>query len=209
MIRETGTTIGGVTVSRETMAALLTFEGLVRKWSGTINLVSKPSLEDLWDRHIADSAQLFAFCPESARHWADFGSGGGFPGVVIAVLAQELRPGMRVTLVESDQRKAAFLREAARVLNLGLSVIDKRIETLLPLEADVVSARALAPLQDLLGFAATHLRSDGIAVFPKGARHSVELTEARKAWMFDCQLHPSLSDPEAAILVIRNIHRER
>lgn len=209
MIRETEATIGGLTVSRETVAALRTFEGLVRKWSGTINLVSKPSLEDLWDRHIADSAQLFGFCPEKAENWADLGSGGGFPGIVIAVLAQELRPGLHVKLVESDQRKAAFLREVARVLGLSLSVIDERIETLSPLEADVVSARALAPLTDLLAFAATHLRSDGIAVFPKGARHNAELADARRVWMFDCQLHPSLSDSEAAILVIRNIHRER
>jgi len=197
----------GLDVSRETLEALETFEALVRRWNPAINLVSKSTLPTLRERHTLDSAQLFAFCPTSASHWVDLGSGGGFPGIIIAVLARDQRPGLRVTLVESDARKATFLRESARVLGLGLSVMNKRIETLPALNADVLSARALAPLVQLLGFAHTHLREDGLAILPKGGRHADELAEARRKWEFELEAQPSLSDPEAAIFLIRKINR--
>lgn len=199
--------VGGVDVSRETFAALKGLEDLVRKWSPAINLVSKATMSDLWDRHIADSAQLFLLCPPDARAWVDLGSGGGFPGLVLAAIAREQHPGLKFTLVEADQRKATFLRQAARSLGLTVVVLDQRIESLAPLQADVISARALAPLSDLLGFAAVHLRAGGTAIFPKGARHAEELTEARNRWTFDIETRPSQSDRDSAVLVIRNIHR--
>lgn len=197
--------VGGLVVSRETVAALRALEALVRRWNPAINLVSKTTVPDLWSRHIVDSAQIFAFCPDGARTWVDLGAGGGFPGLVVAALARELSPEMRVALVESDLRKATFLRQAARSLGLVVDVRAQRIESLANLHADVVSARALAPLADLIGYAARLLRPGGTAIFPKGARFAEELTAARSAWAFDVDTRPSLSDADAAILVIRNI----
>lgn len=199
--------IGGTNVSRETFDALKTYEALVRRWSPAINLVSKSALSDLWDRHIADSAQIFGLCPSWARTWVDFGSGGGFPGLVVAVLARELRPDVCVTLVESDLRKATFLRQAARDLSLAVAVRSERIESLDPVNADVISARALAALPELLAYAEKHLHRNGVAIFPKGARFREEIAEAQASWDFDVDRQPSLLEGDAAILVIRNIHR--
>jgi 16S rRNA (guanine527-N7)-methyltransferase len=199
--------VAGQSVSRETFAALENFEALVRRWNPAINLVSKASLVGLRDRHTIDSAQLLAFCPSSAQRWVDLGSGGGFPGLVIAILARELRTALHVTLVESDARKATFLREAVRVLNLDADIRNERIESLLRLEADVLSARALAPLAGLLSYAEQHLQTEGVALFPKGAKHNEELVEARKLWRFDLVSHASLLDSEAAVLEIRKVQR--
>jgi 16S rRNA (guanine527-N7)-methyltransferase len=197
----------GLDVSRETSDALHTYESLVRKWNPAINLVSKATLTDFWARHIVDSAQVFALCPDGAQKWADFGSGAGLPGLVVAILARELKPELRVTLVESDLRKATFLRQAAQQLGLEALTLSERIESVPPLNADVISARALAALPDLLKFAEPHLAVDGLALFPKGARYESEIAEARKEWSFDVVPQQSVSDSEAAILVIRNIHR--
>ena len=199
--------LAGLNVSRETLAALRAFEALVQRWNPAINLVSKASLVDLWPRHILDSAQVFALCPDPAATWVDVGSGGGFPGLVVAILARELKPDLHVTLVESDLRKATFLRQAAQTLRLPARVLSERIESLAPLAADVFSARALAPLQDLLAYAERHMAPTGAAILPKGARYADELASAKASWRFDVDVRPSLSDAEAAILVIRNIHR--
>ena len=201
--------VAGRNVSRETVAALRAFEALVRRWNSAINLVSKSSLPDLWGRHIVDSAQLLDFCPVGAREWADFGAGGGFPGLVIAILARETHPDLHFTLVESDLRKATFLRQAAQALELSVSVVNERIESLPSLKADVVSARALAPLSELLRFAQQHLRKGGVGVFPKGVRHNEELAAAQLQWSFDVETHPSRSESGAAILIIRNIERAK
>jgi 16S rRNA (guanine527-N7)-methyltransferase len=202
-------TVAGQSVSRETFEALEALEALVRRWNSAINLVSKTTLSDLWQRHIVDSAQLFAHCPPSARHWVDIGSGGGFPGLVIAILAKESMRELHVTLVESDMRKATFLRQAVQALGLDVTVHSDRIESLPSLASDVISARALAPLSKLLSVAASHLRHDGVALFPKGARHAEEMAEARKSWSFEAKTQPSLSESGAAILVIRNINRAK
>jgi 16S rRNA (guanine527-N7)-methyltransferase len=199
--------VAGVDVSRETIDALQAFGALVRHWNPAINLVSKTTVESLWQRHILDSVQVFALCPADARSWVDLGSGGGFPGIVVAVLAKDLIPDLHVTLVESDLRKATFLRQAAQSLSLTVTVLSKRIEAIDPLNADVLSARALAPLSNLLQFAEQHLSPTGTAIFPKGARFAAEIAEARRSWLFDIDTQPSLSEAEAAILVIRNIHR--
>jgi 16S rRNA (guanine527-N7)-methyltransferase len=196
-------------VSRETLERLQEFEALVKRWTPAINLISKSSVPAIWDRHIVDSAQLFALCPPGATHWLDLGSGGGFPGLVIAVLAKEAKPELRVTLVESDARKATFLRHAATALSLTVDVRTDRIESLPGLNADVLSARALAPLTDLLPYARHHLAPEGVALFPKGARHAEEAAVARHIWRFDLESKPSLSDPNSAILSIRNIERAK
>lgn len=199
--------VGGVNVSRETFDALKTYEALVHRWTPAINLVSKATVSNFWQRHILDSAQIYSLCPPEAVTWADLGSGGGFPGLVVAIVARELKPQLHVTLVESDLRKATFLRQAAQTLSLSVNVVSKRIESLEPMGVDVLSARALAPLSALLGYAEAHLSKSGTAIFPKGARFHEELADARKAWAFDVDITPSLSEAEAAILVIRDIHR--
>ncbi len=199
--------VADVSVSRETFSALEQFAELVRRWNPAINLVSKSTIPDLWNRHIVDSAQLFSHAPPDSKLWLDIGSGGGFPGIVIAVLAKELQPQLKVALVESDLRKATFLREACRTLGFNAQVHSARIESLPPAQADVLSARALAPLPALLAYADQHLNTAGIALFPKGAQYDSELSEARRAYLFDVKLFSSLLEPTAAVLEIRNIGR--
>ncbi len=194
-------------VSRETIARLETYEALLKKWNSAINLVSPRTISDIWSRHFLDSAQIFSLLPENAKSWADIGSGGGFPGMVVAILAAEKRPDLFVTLVESDRRKAAFLMTAAREMSLKLQVVSDRIEAISPLNADVLSARALAPLADLLAFAERHLAATGVCLFPKGARWREELAEAQKTWSFIMESHKSRTDSEAVILKIEGIER--
>ena len=125
-----GGALARLAVSRETLDRLEALEALLKKWNPAINLVAKSTLGSAWDRHILDSAQLYTLAPPKVAHWADLGSGGGFPGLVIAALSHELDPDRRVTLVESDRRKATFLREAARQLGLSAEIRDERIESL-------------------------------------------------------------------------------
>lgn len=194
-------------VSRETIERLELYESLIRKWNPKINLVSPGSLGVLWPRHFADSAQIFQMAPPSVAHWADLGSGGGFPGLVIAILAAEAKPGLRMTLVESDQRKAAFLAAAAHRLGVDADILAQRIETLPPLGADVVSARAVAPLDTLLGYAGRHLAPGGVALFPKGATAEAELARALEHWRFSYHKRPSKTDALGVVLIIGGISR--
>ncbi|WP_413876801.1 16S rRNA (guanine(527)-N(7))-methyltransferase RsmG [Albidovulum sp.] len=198
---------GWANVSRETIQRLELYESLIRKWNPRINLVSPGSLDVLWTRHFADSAQIFRLAPASAAHWADLGSGGGFPGLVIAILAAEARPGLRVTLVESDRRKATFLATAAHALGISVDILADRIEALAPLRADVISARALAPLDILLGHAERHLVPGGVALFPKGATAEAELARALEHWRFSYQKEPSKTDARGVVLIIGGISR--
>lgn len=192
-------------VSRETFAKLEAFAELVRKWNPKINLVSKNSLDDLWQRHILDSVQIFELA-EGEGQWVDLGSGGGFPGIVVAILNQEAQD-FKVTMVESDQRKCAFLRTAIRELGLTASVKTERIEQLDGLEADILSARALADLTQLLDFTELHLNPDGTALFPKGQNWQSEDRDAKKVWTYALEAIESKTNPAAAILKIKDIAR--
>ena len=194
-------------VSRETMARLETYAALLKKWNPAINLVAKSTLDDLWERHFEASAQVFDLCPDGASVWVDLGSGGGFPGMVVAILAAEARPALKVTLVESDQRKATFLRTVARDCGVMVNVQAVRAETLAQQGADVVSARALAPLADLLAHADRHLRPGGSALLQKGAQAEAEIAEALASWRFTVQRTPSKTDPRAVILMIGELAR--
>ena len=196
-----------VDVSRETMDRLEAYADLLIKWNPKINLVSPGTLPDLWTRHFADSAQLAEIVSSPGQLWADLGSGGGFPGAVVAILLLETHPETRFTLVESDQRKAAFLRTVARETGAGFSVIAERVETIAPLGAGTLSARALAPLEALLTMTERHLAPGGLAIFPKGAHHESEVEAARKKWSFSLETLPSRTDPEAAVLKIGDIAR--
>ncbi len=192
-------------VSRETYDRLRLYEALLLKWNSAINLVSRHSLAEVWQRHFVDSAQLLKFLPIGCSSWADLGSGGGFPGLVVAILAAEVSPTTTFTLVESDQRKATFLRQVCRETGIGATVLTDRIEQTPPLNAAVVSARALAPLSLLCQYAARHGAVGSLAVFQKGATFEDELTEARRNWLFDCEPHQSQTDTSAIVLAIRNI----
>ncbi|WP_026352268.1 16S rRNA (guanine(527)-N(7))-methyltransferase RsmG [Yoonia vestfoldensis] len=201
------TELGGVDVSRETMADLQAFAVLVLKWTPKINLISANSESVIWDRHIVDSVQIYRHTPVGFRIWLDIGSGGGFPGIVAAILGKTHHPDARFILIESDQRKATFLRTAIRELNLTASVLADRIEDLPPTGADVVSARALGTVSMLLPLIAHHMRLEGTAILHKGKLVSSEIADARKNWRFDLEEVPSLTDPDGRLLMIQRIHR--
>lgn len=195
-------------VSRETLRRLIQYESLLQKWQKSINLVSANTLPELWRRHMLDSSQLAALAPDNARVWIDLGSGGGFPGLVIAILLRE-RPGFHMHLVESDQRKCVFLREVARLTDAPATVHALRIEDFAAkpaLSADIVSARALAPLDRLFGWAAPLFGPDTLGLLLKGQGVRDELTLARKNWIFDAELSPSQSDPVGSVLKVRGLH---
>ena len=199
--------ISGVNVSRETIEALEHFAALIEKWTVKINLISKASLADLWDRHIRDSAQLLKICPRNIQNWLDLGSGGGVPGVVVAILAKELIPSLNMTLVESDKRKSVFLRTAIRELELNATVLNARIEKTAPLQADVISARALAELDVLLALAEPHLTKNTICLFQKGENWQKELSKAQQSWSFHCDITKSETQSGAIILKLGEVGR--
>lgn len=182
------------------------FGALIRQWSPRINLVAPQDLAVLETRHIADSAQLLDGIEPRGR-WADLGSGGGLPGIVVAVLLQ--KQNVEIHLVESDQRKAVFLRTAIRELGLAhVQLHVERIEVLPPLQADIVSSRALAALPRLLPLVQRHLRPGGVALLMKGENWETEVAQARRSWHFDMQARPSATDPRAKILHVSNISRQ-
>ena len=193
-------------VSRETLDRLEAFVAVLLRWNEKINLVSPGTIKDVWRRHILDSAQLYSLVDASQKNWADLGSGGGFPGLVVALLAKE-SDDLTMTLVESDRRKAAFLRAALRECDASARIVTERIEALPGLSADILSARALAPLDRLLAHCETHLAIGGTALFPKGARVDEEVAEARKKWSFECEFIPSVTDQEGVILKIGDVQR--
>ena len=190
-------------VSRETLERLAAYAALLRRWSKAMNLVSASTLNDLWTRHMLDSAQVLPLAPEGARDWVDLGSGAGFPGLVVAILAHESAPDLRVTLVESDRRKSAFLMEAARAAGVSVTVKAERLETLPDACADVVSARALAPLKELLPWSARLLRPGGAALLSKGRQWREELDAAAGVWPCAPEPFPSRVDSESVILRFR------
>jgi 16S rRNA (guanine527-N7)-methyltransferase len=199
--------IEGRDVSRETMTRLARYEDLLRKWNPAINLIARSTVDSIWDRHFRDSIQVFDVAPESAKSWADLGSGGGFPGMIAAILAAEERPRQHVTLVESDQRKAAFLATVARETGVDVTIISERIEDVGPLGAEILSARALAPLSRLLEHAERHLAPGGIALFLKGAAWREEVQQALESWRFTYENRVSVTDPAATVLTIGGISR--
>ena len=196
-----------VDVSRETLDRLDTYAALIRKWNPTINLVAKATLDDLWDRHFLDSAAAYTAANPKSGRWVDMGSGGGFPGAVVAILAAELAPELQVTCIESDVRKASFLRTLATQLQIPMGVLSRRIEDTPPQNADFLSARALSPLKLLLGHCERHLSPEGRGVFLKGETWRQEVDEALETFRFSVDNRPSPTHPGSAILVVGDISR--
>ncbi|NCC22026.1 MAG: 16S rRNA (guanine(527)-N(7))-methyltransferase RsmG [Alphaproteobacteria bacterium] len=189
-------------------AKLRQYDVLLHKWQKAINLVSPSSLEDSWRRHILDSSQLLPLLPEGPGRLVDLGSGGGFPGLVVAIC----RPDLEVHLIESDQRKCAFLQAVSRETQAAVVIHNRRIEdVLIPgFSADILTARALAPLSGLCDMVAPVFAANprASAFFMKGRQAESEVAQARVGWRFTLDRHPSVTDPEAAILVVGALVRE-
>ncbi|HYP11047.1 MAG TPA: 16S rRNA (guanine(527)-N(7))-methyltransferase RsmG [Xanthobacteraceae bacterium] len=199
-----------VPVSRETTARLDRFTALLLDWQSRINLIAASTVPVLWTRHIADSLQLLAIAPD-ARKWVDLGSGGGFPGVPIACALAE-QGSAEVHLIESNKKKAAFLREAVRITGAPAIVHAVRIADFCQSfrgALDAVTARALAPLPELLSIAYPLLKKGPQGVFPKGQDVEAELTEAAKCWSIQASLVPSRTDPESRVVLIRRAEPTR
>lgn len=199
-----------VPVSRETAARLDRFAALLLDWQGRMNLIAASTVPVLWTRHIADSLQLLAIAPQ-ARQWADLGSGAGFPGLPIACALAD-QSSAEVHLIESNKKKAAFLREAVRVTGAPAVVHAVRVADFArgfrePL--DVVTARAVAPLPELLSIAYPLLKSGAQGIFAKGQDVEAELTQATKCWSIQASLVPSRTDPKSQIVVIREAKPKR
>lgn len=193
----------GINVSRETFARLERYAALLEKWQNSINLVSKNTLPALWQRHFLDSAQLYPQVKDVTGRLLDLGSGAGFPGLVLSILGKE-----DVHLVESDIRKAVFLREVARACDAAVTVHACRIEDVPVKDAAIVTARALAVLPQLLDYAAPLLAEGGICIFLKGRTAEEEIAAAREKWSFSIQKQESIAGDGGAVLVLRGIARK-
>jgi 16S rRNA (guanine527-N7)-methyltransferase len=192
-------------VSRETFERLQAFEQVFQKWNSHINLVAASTRDDTWNRHILDSAQLMQMAP-TANRWVDLGSGGGFPGLILAFLLKD-RAGSSVQLVESNRKKASFLQTVTGQFNLPAHVHARRIEecyALVP-TSQIVTARALAALPLLLDLAAPWLTTGATALFHKGRDYRSEVQESAQRWSFDLVEHASMVDPEGVILEVKNL----
>ncbi|MSO92326.1 MAG: 16S rRNA (guanine(527)-N(7))-methyltransferase RsmG [Rhodospirillales bacterium] len=187
-------------ITEDPLNRLSAFLELLGKWQARINLVGGDSLRDPWRRHLLDSAQLASLIPETATTIVDIGSGAGFPGLVLAVLGP-----WKIQLIESNARKSAFLREAARVLGVEVEILTGRVEKVRPVPADVITARACAPLPQLLGYAAPFCGPQTICLFHKGRGVHKELTESQKTWQIDVMSIPSVTDASGVVLKIKGV----
>jgi 16S rRNA (guanine527-N7)-methyltransferase len=197
-------------VSRETLGRLKLFVSLLEDWNARINLVSARSLADVWKRHVWDSVQLFPLIPPETRSLIDLGSGAGFPGLVLAILLAE-RVQVRVVLCEAIAKKCRFLEEVAHRTGVAVEIRNDRIETAKREPFDIVTARACAPLTQLLSYAAAFQAKNTRCLFLKGQSVGAELTEASKSWGMKVEQHQSRSDPSGVILDIRELrygHRD-
>ena len=192
-------------VSRETLMRLQMLAELVVHWNRSIGLIGRSTEADIWRRHIQDSIQILDHIPAGAKRVLDIGTGGGFPGLAVAIAAADRMPGTQFLLVESNERKCEFLREVCRRTEIVAKVICNRVEVLAPQNADVVTARALEELDGLLGHASRHLAAGGICLFHKSERFMEEIMAAMPGWRFSYAAKPSRSDKRGRILEIRNL----
>lgn len=185
------------------MERLDLYADMLKDWQTRMNLVGPATLSDIWGRHFADSAQLCRLMP-AGRRWLDMGSGGGFPGLVLAAMDWG-----QFVLVDSVAKKARFLEAVRDALGLGdrVAVINARVEALPTLGVEVATARAAAPLATLFDWAIRHVRPSGTFLFPKGRRWAEEVAEARNRFNFDLETKASLTDPESRILLARGVKR--
>ena len=196
-------------VSRETFEKLKCYQSLLIEWQAKFNLVSQSSLNEAWNRHFLDSVQLFKYVPETAQTLIDFGSGAGFPGMVLAIMAKEKTPYLKITLVESIKKKTLYLKEVAEKTSVDVNIINERIENISFQKFDVITSRAMTSLTDLLGYAFPFCKKETVCIFPKGKKYAEELAEAHKNWLFKCSVEPSEQSEEGRILIIKNIQKKK
>lgn len=195
-------------VSRETISNLVLYEENLRRWQSVQNLVAVSSLNELWSRHFADSAQLLEIAPENSKIWVDLGSGAGFPGLVIAILLKDFQD-RKVHVVEANARKCAFLHEIRRLTRAPVEIHNQRITSLADSDsvsgADVVCARALAPMEKLLGHAQPFFEAHTTGLFLKGKGADTEIHTAKKSWHFEFRKYHSRIDYSGCIVEVKNL----
>ncbi len=189
-------------VSRETLAKCQIFVDLLQTWNRRMNLIAKSTEIQIWHRHMLDSAQIMDFLPENTKTLVDLGSGAGFPGLVLAMLGVP-----DVHLIESTGKKANFLRSAAEATDVTVTVHNTRIEDINPFPADVVTARALAPLDELIGYGQRFAGPHTCHIYLKGQHIADELTQAHKIWKMRLDRTPSTTDPRGSVLCVREVSR--
>lgn len=196
-------------VSRETLKKLELYNQMLIEWQNKFNLVSNSSVENAWKRHFEDSAQLFKCIPDGAKTLIDFGSGAGFPAMVIAIMADEKTPYLKITMVESIGKKTLFLNAVADATNTSVAIISDRIENISLQKFDVITSRAMTSLKRLLDYSYDFCHKDTVCIFPKGKKYALELSEAHKFWKFKCRIVQSNISEEGKILIINNISKKR
>ena len=192
-------------VSRETMDRLEVYSKLLEKWNPAINLVSKTTLKNKWHRHFLDSAQLWQHLPNYAKTLVDIGSGAGFAGLVLAIIALEKKPLLKFVLIESDTRKCAFMRNVSRETGVDINILTNRIEKVEGLQADIVTARALATVSQLLTYTKNILKDGGTCLFLKGDTYANEIDEAKEFWRFTIKEIQSLTHQNGRVLQLTGI----
>ena len=197
--------VKSLNVSRETLDGFCEYETLLLKWNEKINLVSKNTLVDIWERHFLDSGQIIKHVEASGKRWVDVGSGAGFPGLVVALLLRDRKVDCDLVLVEKNQKKVLFLNEVIRKLNLSVKVVNYNIYTLEPLNADILTARAFSELNNLMEIAFRHRKKEGICLFLKGENYRIELDKTLNYWFFDYDIVNSDSNSSGNIIRVKNI----
>ena len=199
--------VKSLNVSRETLNGFYEYETLLSKWNKKINLVSKNTLVDIWERHFLDSGQIIKHVEASGKRWVDVGSGAGFPGLVVALLLRDRKIDCDLVLVEKNPKKGFFLNEVIRKLNLSVEVINDNIDTLEPLNADILTARAFSELNNLIEIAFRHRKREGICLFLKGENYRIELDKTLNYWFFDYDVVDSLSSSSGKIIRVKKIFK--
>ena len=194
-------------VSRETLDLFCEYEALLSKWNKKINLVSKNSLFDIWERHFLDSGQIINHVEAAGKRWVDLGSGAGFPGLVVALLLRDRKIDCDIILVEKNLKKVFFLKEVVRKLDLNVKVLNKNIRTIEPLNADILSARAFSELNELIEIAYHHREERGVCLFLKGENYRCELDKTLNNWFFHYDVVYSYSNSSGNIIRVKNIFK--
>tara|TARA_A100001234_G_scaffold74196_1_gene65568 strand:- start:3 stop:623 length:621 start_codon:yes stop_codon:yes gene_type:complete len=199
--------VKSLNVSRETLNGFYEYETLLTKWNEKINLVSKNTLVDIWERHFLDSGQIIKHVEVSGKRWVDVGSGAGFPGLVVALLLRDRKIDCDLVVVEKNSKKVFFLNEVIRKLNLSVEVVNDKIDNLEPLNADILTARAFSELNNLIEIAFRHRKKEGICLFLKGENYRIELDKTLNYWFFDYDIVDSLSSSSGKIIRVKKIFK--
>ena len=199
--------VKSLNVSRETLNGFYEYETLLSKWNEKINLVSKNTLVDIWERHFLDSGQIIKHVEVSGKRWVDVGSGAGFPGLVVALLLRDRKIDCDLVLVEKNPKKGFFLKEVIRKLNLSVEVVNDNIDTLEPLNADILTARAFSELNNLIEISFRHRKKEGLCLFLKGENYRFELDKTLNYWFFDYDVVESLSSSSGKIIRVKKIFK--